>query len=92
MGLDYENLGQRFDCACQEVINKLSTVYQDDYRGAGLEKLSAFLELIQQEFDAAENNFIRDNEIGSDTRALQEIKSIAKLYAKKCLTDYSKVS
>jgi hypothetical protein len=92
MELDYENLGKRFDCACQDVISKLSSVYKDDYRGAGAEKLSAFLDLIQQEFDAAESNFIRDNEIGSDARALQDVKSIAKLYAKKCLTDYSKVS
>ncbi|MCW4470861.1 hypothetical protein OGH69_17975 [Flavobacterium sp. MFBS3-15] len=92
MELDYEDLGKRFDCACGDVIEKLSTVYATDYKGAGPEKLSAFLELIQKEFDAAETTFIRDNKIGSDARALQDIKAIAKSYARKCLSDYSKVA
>lgn len=92
METDYDNLGDRFDCACKDAVEKLSDMYKSDYKSGGPEKLSAFFELIQKEFDSVESKFIRDNKIETNPQALQQIRSIAKVYAKRCIEDYGKVS
>ncbi len=92
MEIDYDDLGNRFDCACKDVVEKLSVSYAADYKGKGPDQLSAFLELIQREYDAAEALFIRENKLTSDPRALQDIKAIAKSYARKCVEDYARVA
>jgi hypothetical protein len=92
METDYDDLGSRFDCACKDAVNRLSIRYKSDYRSGGPEKLSAFFELIQKEFDAVESAFIRENKIETDARALQAIRSIARSYAKSCIDDYGKFS
>lgn len=88
----YADLENRFDCACKDAVTKLSEAYKSDYQAGGPGKLSAFLELIQQEFDAVESKFIGENNIMGDQGALHAVRTIAKAYAKKCVEDYGKVS
>ena len=88
----YAELENRFDCACKEVVEKLSETYKSDYKAQGPEKLTAFLDLIQRKFDDAETLFIKENKLAADADALHAIKAIAKTYARKCIDDYGRVS
>ncbi|WP_159800301.1 hypothetical protein [Flavobacterium sp. MK4S-17] len=91
MQVDYTELESKFDCACQEAVDSLATEYKSKYESGGPGKLEAFLELIQVEFEKVENNFISENKIKKDSEALKRIRAIAKNYAKRCVTDYSKL-
>ncbi len=91
MGLNYEELETEFDCACQDVVKELSVQYQSEYQSGGPGKLTAFLELIQQEFDKVETGFIRKFSLSEDLEALRRIRAIAKAFARKCVEDYGRV-
>jgi len=88
----YAELENSFDCACKDVVKKLSEVYKSDYQMGGPGKLNTFLDLIQQEFDAVETKFVGENNLSSDSEALHAVRSIAKAYAKRCVEDYGKVA
>jgi hypothetical protein len=91
MGLNYEDLETQFDCACQDVVKELSVQYKSEYQSGGPGKLTAFLDLIQQEFDKVETGFIRKFSLGDDAEALRRIRGIAKAFAKRCVEDYGKI-
>lgn len=84
-------LEKNFDCACQDVIQELSSQYKSEYEAGGPGKLEAFFELIKSAFEKVQAVFIEENNIGEDKEALKMINSIAKSYAKKCISDYGKV-
>lgn len=90
--MDYSELENNFDCACQDAVNSLSSQYKSDYQPGGPGKLSAFLDLIQRRFDEVELAFIRNNALAEDAEALKRIRAIAKMYAKRCVDDYGRIS
>ncbi len=83
MGLNYEDLEKRFDCACNDAVSDLSVQYKSTYQAGGPGKLSAFLELIKMQFEQVESAFIRDNELHVDVEALRRIKSNSKILCQK---------
>ena len=92
MALDYEDIEKRFDCACKNAVNELSNQYKSVYLEGGPGKLTAFLELIQLQFDQVEATFVRENELHANPEALKRIKAIAKGYARNCLDEYGRIS
>ena len=90
--MDYSLLESDFDCACGDVIKKLSEAYRSGYHTGSPGMLEAFLDLIKSEFEKAEAAFIDSNKVGADPEALRRIRSIAKKHARKCLEDYGKVN
>ena len=92
MNLNYQDLEKQFDCACQDAVKDLSVQYKSDYQEGGPGKLTAFLELIQQQFDTVEAGFIHEHNLAGDPEALRRIKSIAKAFAKRCVEDYGKIN
>ncbi len=89
--IDYTDLENRFDCACQDVISSLSLQYKESYQGSGPGKLETFFELIKSEFDNVVNLFTHSNGINDDKEAVRRIQSIAKDYARRCVDDYGKI-
>lgn len=89
--IDYNELENKFDCACQDVIVSLSSQYKEHYQGAGPGKLEVFLELIKTEFDRILTLFTDENNIKEEKEILQRIQGIARNYAKKCAEDYGKI-
>ena len=89
--MDYSELENNFDCACQNAIKGLSEQFKVHYLGAGPAKLEIFFGLIKTEFERTESMFITEYKI-IDKEALQRIKAIAKNYARKCLDDYGKIN
>jgi len=88
--MDYSELENNFDCACQNALKGLSDQYKTHYIGAGPAKLETFFDLIKGEFEKTESAFILQNEI-TEKEALQRIRAIAKNYAKKCMDDYGRI-
>lgn len=89
--MDYNKIEEDFDCACQDVIKRLSTQYVSTYQSGGPGMLEAFFELIRSEFQKAEEYFIGSNNLSDNQEALKRVRAIAKNQAKKCLEHYSKV-
>lgn len=89
--MDFSVLEKDFDCACSDVIVKLTAQYKINYQSGGPGKLEAFLELIKSEFDKAAANFIELNELNGNNEALHLIHGMAKKQAKKCLDVYGKL-
>ena len=89
--LDFAILEKDFDCACGDVIVKLTAQYKINYQSGGPGKLEAFLELIKAEFDKAATEFIELNELNGNTEALHLINGMAKKKAKSCIDVYGKI-
>ncbi|RWW92230.1 hypothetical protein [Flavobacterium cerinum] len=91
MAINYEDLEDRFNCACDDAVKELSIRYDSDYRSQGPGKLNSFLEVIQWHFDNVETGFIEQNVLVRDDEAFRRIKTIARTFAKRCIDDYSKL-
>lgn len=91
MAINYEDLENRFSCACDDAIKHLSFRYDSDYKTKGPEKLNSFLGVIQWYFDNVEKGFIEQHVLMEDEEALRRIKIIARMFAKRCVDDYSKL-
>lgn len=91
MDVDYEDLENKFNCACDDAVKQLSIQYDSDYKAQGVGKLNSFLEIIQWHFDNVEKGFVEQNVLMEDNEALRRIKIIARAFAKKCIDDYSKL-
>jgi hypothetical protein len=89
--MDYAALENDFECACQDVITTLKSSYKVNYSAGGAAMLETFLNLIKNEFNAAESKFIDTNKISADPEALKRIRNIAKKHAKTCLEHYARV-
>jgi hypothetical protein len=92
MKFNYDDLEDRFHCACKTALSDLDAQYESSYHAGGPGKLSIFLELIQMQFDQVESVFIKENKLHADIEALRRIRILAKDYAKQCLNKYGKMS
>lgn len=89
--MDFSILEKDFDCACSDVIVKLSAQYKVNYQSGGPGKLEVFLELIKSEFDIAAIKFIELHKLEGNLEAKHLIHNMAKKHAKKCLDVYGKI-
>lgn len=92
MNLDYRELEEQLALACNEVHKDFVKRFRSDvYISAGGSKLEAFINDLQAEFENAAVSFIKKHNLEKDTEAKKKIQAITKLYAKKCIDDFSKV-
>ena len=92
MDFDYHELERQLGKACIDVKNKFHKKFDSNmYLSAGGAKLEAFINDLQGEFESVAATFIKDNALEKDTEAKKRIFSITKLYAKKCIEDFSKI-
>lgn len=92
MNFDYHDLERLLEKACIDIKNQFNKKYNSNmYLSAGGAKLEAFINDLQREFETVAAKFINDNKLEKDTEAKKRIFSITKLYAKRCVEDFSKI-
>jgi len=93
MTFDYKELERRLEEACEEVHKDFLDKFKDNeaYISAGGAKLEIFFTDLQKEFADAAVTFIKKNGLESDPEAKKRALTITKLYAKRCVDDYSRV-
>lgn len=94
MFFDYKKLEVKLTEACDEVHKDFLEKFNNDagYLSAGGARLETFFTDLQKEFEGAAATFIRNNNLEKDTEGKKRVLTITKLYAKRCVEDYNKVS
>lgn len=94
MTFDYEKLEKDLVEACEAVhkdfLQRFSS--NEDYVSIGGAKLEAFINGLQSEFENAAISFLEKHNIEKDAEAKKRALAITKMYAKKCIEDFSKVT
>lgn len=92
MTFDYEQLEKDLTIACDAVHKDFLHKFKDSvYISAGGSKLEAFMNELRREFEEIAIEFLRKAGRENDTHAKKRALSITKLYAKKCIEDFSKI-
>jgi len=92
MDFDYKELEHQLEQACIGVHRDFNKKFKTDiYLSAGGSKLEAFINDLQKEFENTAVHFLTTNSLEKDTEAKKKVFSITKLYAKKCIEDFSKI-
>ena len=92
MDFDYHELERQLEKACADVNIKFHKKFNSNmYLSAGGAKLESFINDMQGEFEAVAANFIKNYALEKDAEAKKRIFTITKLYAKKCIEDFSKI-
>ena len=93
MTFDYEKLERDLEDACevvhQDFLRKFSRSGTDTSVGGA--KLEAFINGLKNEFERAAMDFLKHHGVDNDPEARKRALTITKLYAKKCVEDFSKV-
>jgi hypothetical protein len=90
----YEKLESDLEEACQNVHNDFLKKFgkTKSYVSVGGAKLEAFIDGIQREFESAAIEFLTRHNLMADSEAKRRALNITKLYAKRCVEDYSRVN
>ncbi|MGV3459890.1 MAG: hypothetical protein ACO1N9_05475 [Flavobacterium sp.] len=92
MTFDYEQLERDLTIACDAVHKDFLLKFKDSvYVSAGGSKLDAFMNELGREFEEIAVEFLRRTGRENDVHAKKRALSITKLYAKKCIEDFSRV-
>jgi len=92
MIFDYKELEQQLVVACDEVHKDFLKRFNSDvYVSAGGAKLEAFINDLQKEFETVAIAFLTKNDLDNDSEAKKKALAITKLFAKKCIEDFSKI-
>jgi len=93
MTFDYQELEKELVEACDAVHKEFMLRFggDDSYVSVGGAKLEAFINDLQAEFENAALTFLQENNLEKDAEARRRALAITKLYAKRCLEDFSKV-
>lgn len=93
MTFDYEKLEKDLEEACEAVHKEYMKKFNgdDDYVSVGGAKLEAFIRGLQNEFESAAFSFLEQHNLDNDAEAKKRALAITKLYAKKCVEDFSRV-
>ncbi|WP_159799370.1 hypothetical protein [Flavobacterium sp. MK4S-17] len=92
MSFDYKKLEKELESACSILQKEFQTKFDSNrhisVRGAQLE---AFIEELQKKFENTADAFLQHHALEKDIEARKKVLTIVKLYAKKCIEEYSKV-
>ncbi|MCW4470862.1 hypothetical protein OGH69_17980 [Flavobacterium sp. MFBS3-15] len=92
MGFDYKELEEQLAIVCDEVHKDFLKRFNSEiYISAGGAKLEVFINDLQREFETTANAFLKKHNLEKDTEARKRVLTITKLYAKKCVEDFSKI-
>ncbi|AWH85812.1 hypothetical protein HYN59_12140 [Flavobacterium album] len=92
MSFDYKELEEQLAIACNDVHQDFLRRFNSDiYISAGGARLEIFINDLQKEFEGAAMSFLKKYNLEKDTEAKKRILTITKLYAKKCIEDFSKI-
>jgi hypothetical protein len=93
MTFDYDKLEKELAAACEEVHKEFLLKFSNTiYVSVGGAKLEAFINELQKEFEATALEFLTNAGLEKDVHARKRALAITKLYAKRCVEDFSKVN
>lgn len=93
MSFDYEQLEKELETACDEIHKDFIKRYSMGvYVSVGGSKLEAFISEMQREFESTAINFLTRHSLQKNAQARKRALAITKLYAKKCVDDFSKIN
>ncbi|MEL1242624.1 hypothetical protein AAEO56_00005 [Flavobacterium sp. DGU11] len=92
MSFDYKELEEQLTISCNEVHQDFLNRFNSDiYISAGGARLESFINDLQKEFEGTAMAFLKKYNLEKDSEAKKRILTITKLYAKKCIEDFSKI-
>ncbi|MES2484877.1 MAG: hypothetical protein V4581_02865 [Bacteroidota bacterium] len=92
MDFNYKELERDLERACVDVHRDFNKKFDTEmYMSAGGSKLEAFINDLQKGFENTAFTFLKNNNLERDTEAKKRVFTITKLYAKKCIEDFSKI-
>lgn len=93
MTFDYEKLERDLEQACEAVHQEFLKRFKsnDGYASVGGTMLEAFINDLKTEFENTTFDFLKKHGLINDPEAKKRALTITKLYAKKCMEDYSRV-
>ena len=93
MTFDYVKLEKDLEEACESVHKDFIEKFSNDesYVSVGGSKLEAFITDLQAEFENAAFSFLKKHNLDKDAEAKKRALTITKLYAKRCVEDFSRV-
>jgi hypothetical protein len=92
MDFNYQELEQQLERACAEVHRDFNKKFNSEiYLSAGGSKLESFINDLQKEFENTAAGFVKNNNLEKDSEAKKRIFAITKVYAKKCIEDFSRI-
>jgi hypothetical protein len=92
MGFDYKELEEQLSGACNEVHKDFLERFNSEvYISAGGARLEVFINDLQKEFETTANVFLKKHNLEKDPEAKKRVLTITKLYAKRCMEDFSKI-
>lgn len=92
MSFNYEKLEDELGVSCEEVHRNFQKKFSNEaYISAGGSKLEAFIDELQKEFEQTAASFIAKHNLSRNSEAKKRVLNITKLYAKRCIDDFSKM-
>jgi uncharacterized protein YbcI len=92
MSFNYKELENQLQESCNQLHKDFYKKFSNDiYLSAGGAKLETFINDLQKEFENVAVTFVANHKLEKDTEAKKRIFSITKLYAKRCIEDFSKI-
>ena len=92
MEFNYKQLEGQLEKVCSDVQKDFHKKFSSEiYISAGGSKLEAFINDLQKEFEDTAVAFLSKHRLEKDTEAKRRVFNITKLYAKRCIEDFSKI-
>lgn len=92
MEFNYKQLEKNLEAVCVQLHKDFYQKFNSQfYLSAGGSKLESFINDLQKEFENSAVNFVATHNLEKDAEAKRRVFNITKLYAKKCIEDFSKI-
>ena len=92
MSFQYKELEKQLEESCSQLHKDFYRKFNNDtYLSAGGAKLESFINDLQKQFEITAVSFLAKYNLEKDAEAKKRVFTITKLYAKKCIEDFSKV-
>jgi hypothetical protein len=92
MEFNYKQLEKKLETVCVQLHKDFYKKFNNEfYLSAGGSKLESFISNLQKEFENTAVTFLATHKLEKDAESKRRVFNITKLYAKKCIEDFSKV-
>lgn len=92
MNFNYKELEDQLQESCSNLHKDFyKKFYNDITLSAGGSKLETFINDLQKQFNNVAAAFVANHNLEKDAEAKKKIFGITKLYAKKCVEDFSRI-
>ena len=92
MNSKFRELKDHLEATCREVHKDFLIKFNNDtYISAGGAKLESFITELQKEYENVAASFLKKHGLEKDADARKKTLAITKVFAKRCIEDFSKI-